>query len=234
MAMGGGKYSRSRMVDKVVRFATGRMQILPYNDLDFSVLEPGDILIVSNPTDRWYTRFTVFWSHIGIVTERGVVDAARDPRGERAKNRLWYSVQCVPFEDYAANYDILALRVRCECEKRLAAARYAESKIGAPYAPTIWHMLFTRRSTRYYSCASLMWQAYMLQGIDLNPTPFNLEFVVLPGALARSQYVEVIGRGTRYAAIPLTPGNLGVILSRCWFRYVLRCDIKMVTGGTGL
>jgi|GEM_PF-6188799 len=210
-----------------------KVQIRPTNDLDFGILEPGDILIVSNPTDRWYTRFTVFWSHIGIVTERGVVDAARDPRGEKAANRTWYSVQCVPFADYAANYDILALRVKCGVAQRQIAARYAESKIGAPYAPTLWHMFFTRRSSQYYSCASLMWQAYQIQGIDLAPTPFNLECVVLPGALARSPRVEVIGRGTRYAAIPLAWENLGLIASRLWFRYVLRCDIKMVSPCAG-
>ncbi len=215
------------MVEKATDFDRTRVHIRPYNDLDFSLLEPGDILIVSNPTDRWYTRFTVFWSHIGIVTGCGVVDAARDPRGEGAEKRTWYSVQCVPFDEYAVNYDILALRVRCGSAQRLAAARYAESKIGAPYAPTLWHMIFTRRSAEYYSCASLMWQAYVLQGIDLAPTPFNLEFVVLPGALARSKYVEVIGRGTRYAAIPLAPANLGLIASRLWFRYLLRCEIEL-------
>jgi uncharacterized protein YycO len=204
----------------------------PLNDLDYSLLQPGDILLVANPTDRWWIRYPVFWSHIGIVTERGVVDAARDPRGDAANSRpSWYSVEAVPYYGYQVAYDIIALRVKCPPEVRLAAARYADSKIGFPYSSTYRQVAFSRRDTSHYSCASLMWQAYKTQGIDLAPTPGDIEIAVLPAALAHSREVEVVGRGTRYKPIPCQPRYLPLILERLWFRHVLRADIKFQVSG---
>lgn len=201
------------------------------NDLDFSMLEPGDILLVANPTDRWYMRYTLFWSHIGIVAGQGVIDAVRDPRGDYIEEQDWGKVQRVPYRVYQANVDIIALRVKCSPEKRAAAARYAESKIGLPFSPTIGRIIFSRRDVEHYSCASLMWQAYNEQGIDLAPLPFDLNLAVLPASLVHSPHIEIVGRGTRYKPIPCRWRNLGVILSRLWFKHVLGADIIINISG---
>jgi uncharacterized protein YycO len=121
------------------------------NDLDFDILEPGDLLLVANPTDLWVIRYLLFWSHVGIMTEVGVVDAIRDPRGEYVEQQLWGTVQCVPFRIYRANHDIIALRVKCSREKRAAAARYAIDRLGLPYSPTLRKIFLGRGDTTHYS-----------------------------------------------------------------------------------
>lgn len=193
------------------------------NDLDFGFLEPGDLLLVANPTDPWYVRYTLFWSHVGIVTSQGVIDAIRDPRGEYVELQRWGRVQCAPFEVYAANHDILALRVKCGPEVRQAAVEYAQGKIGLPYSPNIRKILFNRRDTDHYSCGSLAWQAYMGQGINLAPSSF--ETLVIPAMLLRSSHIEIVAHGTRYKPIKRGWRQFGRLLERLWFRWLSRAKI---------
>jgi uncharacterized protein YycO len=193
------------------------------NDLDFGALVPGDLLLVANPTDAWQVRYTLFWSHVGIVTSLGVIDAIRDPRGDYIELQRWGMVQCAPFKVYTANHDILALRVKSSPEVRRAAVDYAQAKIGLPYSPNLRKILFNRRDTEHYSCGSLAWQAYMEQGIDLAPSPF--EALVLPAMLIRSPYIESVAYGTRYAPIKRSWRHLGRLLERLWFRYLSRAKI---------
>ena len=178
--------------------------LLPHNTLDVSLLQPGDILLEANPTDMPVLRYTIFWSHVGIVgTRGGVIDAVREPRGEGQAAQAWFQVQEAPLSSYLLAYDILAVRPRLPAEARLAAAQFAESKLGAPYAPSVRRIVVGRRDAGAYSCASLMWQAYQRQGLDLAPAPAwcpNLN--VIPLWLARDPQVEIIARGTRYAVIP--------------------------------
>ncbi len=193
------------------------------NDLDFGSLEPGDLLLVANPTDAWYIRYTLFWSHVGIVTSQGVIDAIRDPRGEYAELQKWGTVQSAPFKVYAANHDVLALRVKCSPEVRQAAVEYAQGKIGLPYSPNIRKILFNHRDTDHYSCGSLAWQAYMEQGIDLAPSPF--EILVIPAMLLRSPHIEIVAYGTRYEPIKRGWRHIGRLVERLWFRCLSRAKI---------
>lgn len=195
------------------------------NDLDFGSLEPGDLLLVANPSDPWYIRYALFWSHVGIVTREGVIDAIRDPRGDYVELQRWGTVQCAPSEVYAANHDILALRVKCSPEVRRAACEYAKGKIGLPYSPTIPKILFNRRDTDHYSCGSLAWQAYMEQGIDLAPSWF--EIFVLPAMLLRSPHIEIVACGTRYEPVKRDWRHFGRLLERLWFRYLSRAKISV-------
>jgi len=196
------------------------------NDLDFDLLEPGDLLLVANPTDRWLGRYLFFWSHVGIVTEDGVVDAIRDPRGEYIEAQQWGTVQCVPHRIYRANHDIIALRVKCGRQKRVAAARYAMEKLGLPYSPTLRKILLGRGDTTHYSCASLMWQAYKAQGIDLDPLPWKSNLILFPALLLRSRHIEIIARGSRYKPIAKSWRNRGLMMGRLWFKHILRANIE--------
>jgi uncharacterized protein YycO len=183
-------------------------EILPVNSLDFRLLEPGDLLLVANPSDPAWIRYLLFWSHVGIVgLHENIIDAVREPRGACVEQQTWYHVQSVPYGVYQLNMDILALRVNASPAARWQAAAYAEERVGMPYAPTVWRILWGRRDTTAYSCASLMWQAYAAQGIDLDPLPIHGNLLVIPAVLACSRQVSVIGRGTRYAAPP--PGLAG-------------------------
>ncbi len=196
------------------------------NTLDYSLLEPGDILMLANPTDMPVIRFVVFWSHVGIVTVQGdVIDAVREPRGEYTEDIEWHCVRRSPLKLYRAGYDILAVRPCLPRQARVEAARYAERYVGAPYAASAWRVVFGRRDTKGYSCASLMWQAYEKQGLNLAPAPAWCEYNVVPLFLARDPHVDVIARGTRYRPIP--PSCRRLRLERRWFRYVLGADILL-------
>jgi uncharacterized protein YycO len=198
------------------------------NDLDFHLLEPGDLLLVANPTDLWLVRYLLFWSHVGVVTEDGVVDAIRDPRGEHIEEQQWGTVQCAPFTVYRANHDIIALRVLCPRQKRYSAARYAMDRVGFPYSPSLRQVFFARTETAHYSCGSLAWQAYKAQGVDLDPLRCNSNVIFLPGLLLRSPSVQVIAHGTRYRPIPKNWRNLSLILQRVWFSRVLRANVEIM------
>lgn len=191
------------------------------NDLDFDLLEPGDLLLVANPTDIWLVRYLLFWSHVGIVADNGIVDAVRDPRGDYVEEQRWGTVQWVPFRIYRANHDIVALRVKCRREKRLAAARYALQKVGLPYSPTLRMAFFGHRDVHHYSCASLVWQAYLAQGIDLYPFWASPIFNILPGFLLRGRHLAVLGRGVRPRQIGGAWHKRRLAMESLWFRYVL-------------
>lgn len=201
------------------------------NDLDFASLEAGDIVLMSNPWDRWYMRYTIFWSHAGLVTGKGgqeaIIDVVREPYGDydRVGQRPFYQVHYCTYEAYARNYDLIALRVRCPLEVRQAAVCYAEGRIGTPYSPNIKKIIFNRHDTDHYSCSVLIWQAYRSQGIDLSPAPFGLNVTVMPYTFAHSRHVRVVAVGTRYMPIPRNWRNLGLILRRWWYRNVLRAPI---------
>ncbi len=195
------------------------------NDLDFALLEPGDLLLVANPTDPWFIRYALFWSHVGIVTEEGIIDAVREPRGELTELQNWGRVQCAPSKVYAANHDLLALRVKCSPDKRQAAVKYAQERIGLPYSPTLKQLLLGRRDNNHYSCGSLAWQAYREQGIDLAPLPFDM--AVLPLFLLRSPHTEVVAYGSRYLPLQRSGPNLGLLLGRLWLRYLSQADITV-------
>jgi len=195
-----------------------------FNTLDYSLLEPGDILMLANPTDMPVIRFLVFWSHVGIVATQGdVIDAVREPRGEYTEDVPWYCVRRSPIKLYRAGYDILAVRPRLPAAARMAAALHAERHVGAPYAANVWRVFFGRRDTAGYSCAALMWQAYDKQGLNLAPAPAWCEYNVVPLFLARDPHVDVIARGTRYRPIP--PSCRRLRLERRWFHHVLGADI---------
>jgi uncharacterized protein YycO len=196
----------------------------PFNTLDYTLLQPGDILLVANPTDMPVIRYCLFWSHVGIVSPRGdVIDAVREPRGEATADQTWHQVQHAPLLAYQRAYDILAVRPRLPASGRQAAALYAESQIGLPYAPNIIRIVFGRYDTAVCSCASLMWQAYKKQGLDLAPTPAWFGLNVVPLLLARDPQVEVIGHGTRYLIVPASERRLR--LERWWFRHAVGAEI---------
>ena len=134
-------------------------------------------------------------------------------------------MQCVPHRIYRANHDIIALRVKCGGQKRVAATRYAMEKLGLPYSPTLRKILLGRGDTTHYSCASLMWQAYKAQGIDLDPLPWKSSLVTCPALLLCGPHIEVIARGTRYRPIARSWRNAGLITQRLWFKYMLRANI---------
>lgn len=195
--------------------------LLPANPLDLSMLEPGDILLVANPTDMPAIRWTLFWSHVGLYSTQGdVIDAVREPRGEYAGEDVWFQVRRSSLASYEASHDLLALRPPLVTPARRAAALFAESKVGAPYAANVGRILWGRGDSRGYSCASLAWEAYNEQGLDLAPVPAWCRLNVVPLLLARDRRLQVVGRGTRYAEL-----DRRTRLARWWLTHILHAGV---------
>ncbi|MHB0886552.1 MAG: YiiX/YebB-like N1pC/P60 family cysteine hydrolase [Bacillota bacterium] len=201
------------------------------NDVDFSRLEPGDIVLCANPHDVSALRAALFWSHAGMYTgladeSRAFVDAVDLPVRRRSERKLlWQRVRFTSKRMYLSYVDILVLRPECSREKREAAAAYAVSKAGRPFPRHFWLSFLRRNDQEAFTCTSLVYHAYRAQGVDLAPILLFRRVVPWPSALAKHPQVEVVAQGTRWRPIPLTRANWRLIVQRLWFRYVARARI---------
>lgn len=201
------------------------------NDVYFSRLEPGDIVLCANPHDVSFLRAALFWSHAGLYTglpdeARAFVDAVDLPVRRRSEGKLiWQRVRFTSRRMYLSYVDILVLRPKCSREKREAAAAYAVSKAGKPFPRRFWLSFLRRNDQEAFTCTSLVYHAYRAQGVDLAPRLLLRRVVPWPSALAKSPLVAVVAEGTRWRPIPLTWANWRLILQRLWFRYVARARI---------
>lgn len=214
-----------------LRLSAYRDLLVRKNTLDFSRLEPGDIVLCANPRDVFLLRALLFWSHAGIYTGQegahAFVDAVDLPvRGRRRGGRLpWQSVRHSSLSMYQSYVDVVALRVECPPEKRRDAAAFAEAQVGKPFPKRLWLSFLDRRHAGAFSCTSLVWHAYREQGIDLAP-PWLLRLILpWPSALAGHSHVHIIGLGTRMKAVPFRSPYLTLAFERFWFRRILRKKI---------
>ncbi len=202
-----------------------RHLLTKWNSLDFSLLEAGDIVLCANPHDVPAMRAVLFWSHAGIYTglpdeSRAFVDAVNLPVRDRGRGKLpWQRVRFTSKRMYASYVDILVLRPDCPREKRAAAAAYAIGKVGKPFHRWLLVGFLKIRDEDHFTCASLVYQAYRVQGVDLAPRLFFRRVVPWPSAMAKHPHIRVVAAGTRWRPIPLTPANWKIILARLWFRY---------------
>ncbi len=215
-----------------------RSRFHPLNTFDFSTLEPGDLVLVANPTDPCPTQAVVFWSHVAIYVgeseDRAFVDAVDLPvrRAERLRQRgrasLWSKVRFTPLGTFRRYTDVLALRPDLPAEKRKSAAEYARAQVGRPFDRRVLSAFLRsvslRRSGRF-TCANLIWHAYLAQGFDLASGPFARLLVPWPSLIGHDRRLIRLGGGTRYKPLRPARGQLGLYLARAWFRYVLRSDI---------
>lgn len=131
------------------------------NDVYFSRLEPGDIVLCANPHDVSFLRAALFWSHAGLYTglpdeARAFVDAVDLPVRRRSEGKLiWQRVRFTSRRMYLSYVDILVLRPKCSREKREAAAAYAVSKAGKPFPRRFWLSFLRRNDQEAFTCTSL-------------------------------------------------------------------------------
>lgn len=116
------------------------------NSLDFSLLEPGDLVLVANPTDPWPIQLAAFWSHVAIYVggseDRAFVDAVNLPirrAGRRHERGLpWQRVRYTSLRMFRSYVDVLVLRPNLPAEARRAAADFALAQVGKPFSSGIW------------------------------------------------------------------------------------------------
>jgi uncharacterized protein YycO len=211
-----------------MRLSAYRHLLTRTNSLDFGSLEPGDIVLCANPRDVFALRAVLFWSHAGMYTglgeARAFVDAVNLPvRGGARGKLIWRKVRFSSLAMYRGYVDVVALRVDCPPEARRAAAAFAVAQVGKPFARGLCvSFLNRRRDDNSFTCTSLVWRAYLEQGIDLAPAWLCRRVLPWPSALAAHQRVRVVGVGTRLRPIPRRRAYLPLIIQRCWFARILR------------
>lgn len=222
------------------------------NSMDFTRLEPGDIVLVANPTDPLWIQAFLFWSHLAIYVggpdeDRAFVDAVNLPvpgAGRRSDGALpWQRVRFTRLRAFQSYCDVLALRPPLSAEARRAAAEFAKSQVGRPFArrPALAILRPHRRLAARdlassaasdsaatppaeFTCASLVWEAYRRQGFDLSRGPGRL-LAPWPSGLGHDRRLVPVGRGTRYRHLVPGRGQLALYLARFWARWGLRSDI---------
>ncbi|KUK37143.1 MAG: hypothetical protein PWP44_228 [Thermacetogenium sp.] len=149
-------------------FGTGDFGGTP-NDLDLSLLEPGDILLGGNPGGS-YGRYT----HAGLYIGNNQVVTMYTASG----------IYLEPPTAYQRYQWAAILRVKASPAQKQAAVSYCRSQVGGAF-----FILTPKTENGLWYCSKLIWLAYLKQGIDLDP--FNF-YWVLPDAFIHSPNVEII------------------------------------------
>lgn len=149
-------------------FGVGNFSGTP-NNLDLSVLEPGDIILGGNPGASYG-----HYSHAGMYVGNNQVVTM-------------YTTTGVYLEQPAAyhRYQWAAVaRVTAEAQQKKEAVSYCRSQVGAPF-----FILTSKAEDGLWYCSKLIWFAYWKQGLDLDP--FN-SYWVIPDAFVHSPHIQVI------------------------------------------
>lgn len=139
------------------------------NDISFKDIEVGDIILGGYPGCA-YGRF----SHAAIYVGKGnVIEGYLD------SGITLNSVE--HFRDYS---EAAILRVKTSEEAKLAAADYARRNENGMFFP-----LAFKPGERIWNCTKIIWQAYMIQGIDLDSVG---DIWVAPDSFYASPWVNII------------------------------------------
>lgn len=201
-----------------------------------TLLEPGDLVIVANPTDPWLLRLLLFWSHVAIYVgesdARAFVDSVNLPirRAGRARDHglPWQRVRYSSLRMFRSYIDVLALRPPLPPEARRAAAEFAKDQVGRPFPRNLLVAFFKPRrpgTASEFTCSSLVWEAYKAQGFDLASGPLGRLVLPWPSLLGHDRRLAHTARGTRLRPFRGLRVPWSLFLARVWFRWVLRSDI---------
>ncbi|NPV92219.1 MAG: hypothetical protein HPY50_15740 [Firmicutes bacterium] len=139
------------------------------NDLDFSLAEPGDILLAGDQ-DGCYGHFT----HAGIYLGQGMVLEGYVDCGvsrQRQEHYRYYDWACI-------------VRVKIPREQRQAALEYALQQEYKTFYPIAF-----KDGERYWNCTKVIWAAYLRQGVDLDSMQ---DIWVTPDSIYRSRMIDVL------------------------------------------
>ena len=149
-------------------FGTGQYSSTP-NNLDLSILEPGDILLGGNPGGS-YGHYT----HAGIYIGNDQVVTMYTSTG----------VYLEPPSAYHRYHWAAIGRVKASPQQKEKAVSYCRSQIGSPF-----HILSPQTEDGLWYCSKLIWFAFYKQGIDLDPLD---SYWVLPDAFAYSPHLQIL------------------------------------------
>ena len=116
--------------------------------VSFNDLEPGDIILGGWPNCA-YGRF----SHAGLyIGNNQVLEGYVD-----------YGLSLQELNHYLEYSELCLLRVEADSELKKQAVAYAIAQQGKMFYPVAF-----KNGERYWNCSKIIWQAYMLQGINLD------------------------------------------------------------------
>ena len=133
------------------------------------ILEPGDILL-GGWTNCAYGRY----SHAGIYVGDGQVLEAFADRG----------ITLQPVNHYLRYAFLSVLRVKTDDEVKQSAIAYAKSHMNKIFYP-----LAFKTGESYWNCTKIIWKAFALEGIDLDPIG---DIWIAPEAFKESEWVEIL------------------------------------------
>ena len=137
--------------------------------VSFSDLEPGDIVLGGWPHCA-YGRF----SHAGIyVGDNKVLEGFVD-----------YGLSIQELSHYLNYSEVSILRVEASREIKDQAVAYALAREGQMFYPVAF-----KQGERYWNCSKIIWQAYHVQGIDLD---IINDLWIAPESFSASPNVTVI------------------------------------------
>lgn len=139
------------------------------NDISFEGLEAGDVILGGYPGCA-YGRF----SHAAIYIGDGdVVEGYLD---------TGITLNSVKhFWDYS---EVALLKVEAPEQVKLAAVEYVRQNEGGMFFP-----LAFKSGDRIWNCTTIIWQAYMLQGIDLDSVG---DLWIAPDSFYASPHVQIV------------------------------------------
>lgn len=120
------------------------------NDISFSGLEPGDIVLGAYPGCA-YGEF----SHAGIYVGKGRV----------LESYVDLGVTIQPIEHYREYSRVALLKINADINDKQLAINYMTKFLGRMFYPMAFEP-----GERFWNCTKIMWKAYCLQGIDLSTT----------------------------------------------------------------
>ena len=136
---------------------------------DIDDLLPGDILL-GGWTNCAYGRY----SHAGIyLGDNQVLEGYAD-----------YGITSQSVNHYLRYAFLCILRVDTDDEVKQKAILYAKDHEGE-----IFHPLAFKPGERYWNCTKIIWKAYFVNGIDIDPLG---DIWIAPDAFRESQHVKII------------------------------------------
>lgn len=138
------------------------------NDLDLSLLEPGDFIMLSGViSDTTIPGGT--WTHVAIYIGNGQIVEAWSP-----------SVRQVPASILQTASDAAIYRVETSDAVKQAAVEFAVQQLGKPYDyswTNLWSGAKDVDSSSWY-CSELIWAAYKISGVELDSERLSRRHVV--------------------------------------------------------
>lgn len=139
------------------------------NNLDFSKLQIGDIILVGNPK-AVYGKYT----HVALYVGNNLV----------VDGNIGEGIRYTSLERYRIYAYAKILRVKTSNKIKIMAAKTAQENIGK-----VFFLIAPKSNPNLTYCGKIVWEAYKRAGIELLPEKYKKAEIILPDYFLQSLYV---------------------------------------------